>query len=182
MRTGHDGPRRVTIWLYPLYWENYWPVAAVDLAVLGVAYALWLSAGLSDSGWAVIPLGCVVAVGHASQMAFAAVRFDDEAITITRPWRWPRRVPWTPVKGLAWTCRFGGNEHDTAVRGLSHIRYLHLVLAEPRPTRTPVVMISDDRRPDPYSGRTSRADRCHDRILAELGRHGLTVANNQLLD
>jgi hypothetical protein len=52
--------------------------------------------------WFIVALVIAVAA-HAVQMAWlVAVRFDDAAITIIRPWR-RRRIPWDRIAGLIYT-------------------------------------------------------------------------------
>jgi hypothetical protein len=157
---------------------------AVDVGVFAVALAVWtFGLGLSDSGWAVVPLLGIAVLAHVVQMAFAvAVRLDGEGITIIRPWR-RRRIAWTQVSGLVYTCR------PTSDPGRDPYR-LRLVLAGHEPPygrylpdsaleryarRGPVVMTAGTLTPDPEAERRGvrRAARCQERVLTALEERGL---------
>jgi hypothetical protein len=119
-----------------------------------------------------------VLVVHAVQMAWlVAVRFDDGAITVIRPWR-RRRVPWDQVAGLIYT------REPTSQPGRDPYR-LRLVLTGDEPpvgrflagtelgpyAKGPVVMTLYDITSGPGE---SRADRCRERVYAGLEQHGVT--------
>ncbi len=161
----------VTVRLYPLTAEHMAAMLA-DAVAFMVAIVVWGAVGGTDRAIAVVPLFAFVALVHAVQLYRVAVRFDDTAITITRPWRRSRRVEWADVAGLIYSAR---EVRPTTYR-------LHLVLkgAEPpygryltdselaRYAKGPVVMtvfqVADNE--------SSRSDRCANQVLAELARHG----------
>jgi hypothetical protein len=163
--------------------EHLLPVI-VDLVVFGVAYAVWLGAGLTDSAWAVLPVFGITALAHAIQMAlFVKVRFDDAGITIIRPWS-RRRFDWARVVGLVVTWR------PTASTPGPDPYLLRLVLTGHEPPYgryltegereryargAPVVMRTNAMPGDPgfRGSRGRRAAECQERVLAELERHGL---------
>ncbi len=155
----------------------------VDLAVFGVAYAAWLGAGLSDSGWAVLPVLGVTVLAHAIQLAlFVKVRFDDAGITIIRPWR-RRRFYWAQVAGLVVTRRLttapGPDPYMLRLVLAGHEppygRYLTEGERERYARGAPVVMRTNAMPGDPgfRGSRGGRAVACQERVLAELERHGL---------
>jgi Integrase core domain len=80
----------VTVRLYPLTAEHVAAMLA-DAVALVVAIAVWGGVRWTDRAIAVVPLCAFVALVHAVQLYRVAVRFDDTAITITRPWRRRRR-------------------------------------------------------------------------------------------
>jgi hypothetical protein len=106
-----------------------------------------------------------------------AVRFDDAAITIIRPWR-RRRVPWDQIAGLIYT------REPTSQPGRDPYR-LRLVFTDAQPpagryltgaelapyAKGPVVMTLYDITPGTGE---SRADRCREQVFAGLEQHGLT--------
>lgn len=164
----------VTVRLYPLAAEHLFVPSAVDAGALIVAIVVWAGIGLTDRAVAIIPMLAFVALVHVAQMYWVAVRFDDTAITIIRPWR-RRRIEWNLVAGLIYSSRHTG---PTSYR-------LHLVLngAEPpfgrylsdaqlmRYAKGPVIMTLL-RLEEVESNEPTRAARCQNRVLTELARHG----------
>ncbi|MFL6120657.1 hypothetical protein [Actinophytocola sp.] len=163
----------VTVRLYPLAAEHLLPMA-VDAVALCAAIVVWGAVGLTGRAVAVIPLLVFAVLVHVVQMYWVAVRFDDTAITIIRPWR-RRRIEWSRVAGLMYSSR---SASPTTYR-------LHLVFrgAEPpfgrylsnpelmRYATGPVVMTLF-RLEDAEPGSSSRAGRCANQIMTELARHG----------
>jgi hypothetical protein len=163
--------------LYPLYFEQTLLVL-VDLFAWMVVYGvLRIAVGMSDwpAGFAAIG---AAALTHLAQMAVAAVRFDDTAITITRPWR-RRRVEWSRIAGLIYT-EVGSGRAGRAywlrlvLKGTEPPVGKYLTQSDLRPSATgPVVMRVAALEEE--SEITSRSMRCRDRIGVELARHGFPL-------
>jgi hypothetical protein len=179
---GARAGRPVTVRLYPLQAEHQLPII-VDLAVFGVAYAVWLGAGLPDRGLAVLPVLGVTALAHAIQLAlFVKVRFDDAGITIVRPWS-RRRFDWAQVAGLVVTRRHtttpGPDPYQLRLVLAGHEppygRYLTEGERERYARGAPVVMRTNAMPGDPVfrGSQGGRAVACQERVLAELEWHGL---------
>jgi hypothetical protein len=162
-----------TVPLYPLGNEHTLPMLVDTVCFI----ALIPSTAVFGQWWFIVAVLTVVAV-HAVQMAWlVAVRFDDSAITIIRPWR-RHRIPWHQIAGLIYT------QEPTSQRGRDPYR-LRLVLKDNQPptgrlltgtelkpyAKGPVVMTLYDITPG-SSG--SRADRCRQRVYAGLEQHGIT--------
>jgi hypothetical protein len=159
-----------------------------DLGVFSIACGVWFGAGLTGSGWAVLPLFCVTALAHAIQMALVNVRFDDAGITIIRPWS-RRRFDWAQVAGLVLTRRTtatpGSDPYMLRLVLTGHEppygRYLTMSERERYARQAPVVMRMDTLARDlGYRGR--RAAECQERVLAELERRGLARPSPRLLE
>ncbi|MCO5971260.1 hypothetical protein [Actinoallomurus soli] len=117
---------------------------------------------------------------HAVQMAWlVAVRFDDTAVTIIRPWR-RRRIPWDDIAGLIYT------EHVNTGRTVLMTYRLRLVLKSSAPPEGRHLTYAMRKQPyatgpvvmtlfsiDPGAGSIGAAPGCRERVLAELERHGL---------
>lgn len=161
-----------TVRLYPLAPEHTLPMF-VDVLIF-----IALIPGAAFGQWWFFVAALIVVAAHAVQMAWlVAVRFDDTAITIVRPWR-RRRIPWDRIAGLIYTAE------PTSRRGRDPYR-LRLVLTDPPPPAGrylagadlapyaggPVVMTVYE--PKPGLG-GPREQRCRDQIFAELARHGIT--------
>jgi hypothetical protein len=160
-----------TVRLYPLGYEHTLPML-VDILCFA---ALIPGAVVFGQWWFIVAIVSAVAV-HAAQMVWlVAVRFDDAAITIIRPWR-RRRILWDQIAGLVYT------QEPTSQRGRDPYR-LRLVLKDNQPpmgrfltgtelepyAKGPVVMTLYDVTP----GR-ARAARCQERVYAGLEQHGIT--------
>jgi hypothetical protein len=162
-----------TVRLYPLGNEHTLPL------LLDAACFAALMPGTAAFGrwWFIVALVTAVAA-HVVQMAWlVAVRFDDAAITIIRPWR-RRRIPWDQIAGLIYT------QEPTSLPGRDPYR-LRLVLKDDQPpagrfltgtelkphAKGPVVMTLYDITPG--SG-GSRTDRCQERVHSGLEQHGIT--------
>jgi len=161
----------MTVRLYPLVNEHTLPLL-VDIVCFIVLVPVTVAFGLS--GW-VVALPAALAA-HVVQMTWlVAVRFDDTAITIVRPWR-RRRIPWDQVAGLIYTS--GGTYHPR--RDPYRLR---LVLTDRQP---PIGRYLSDAELKPYAkgpvvmtlyGPMSggpRTVRCRESVFAGLERHGIT--------
>jgi hypothetical protein len=161
-----------TVRLYPLGYEHTLPL----LVDVGCFAALTAGTAVFGPWWFVVAVAVALVV-HAVQMTWlVAVRFDDAAITIIRPWR-RRRVPWDQVAGLIYT-----REPTSQWRDPYRLR---LVLTGDQPpagrfltgtelgpsAKGPVVMTLYDITP---GAGESRADRCQEQVYAELEQHGVT--------
>lgn len=178
MRAGSSGSRRVTVWLWPLSYENGFPVNAADFAAFVVFEGLWAATGHdADAGWLIFPIAGVVIVAHVVQMAFATVRFDDDGMTIRRPWRRRRRIPWTDVAGVAWTDKLLRGRRPLEGGPLIQQKLTLRVLSAGHPmvpAFSPALMVvSSEVRDNPDSAR--RGAVCMRRILGELKSHGVTI-------
>ncbi|MDN3352424.1 hypothetical protein [Actinomadura sp. DC4] len=162
-----------TVRLYPLWYEHALPML-VDVACFAVLAPLMVVFG---SWWIAVTILVVLAV-HVAQLAWlVAVRFDDDAITVIRPWR-RRRVPWDRVAGLVYS------QEPTSQQGRDPYR-LRLVLTDHEPpagrylpdaelapyVKGPVIMTLYGITRGPGD---SRADRCQEQVYALLERHGVT--------
>ncbi|MEV4318123.1 hypothetical protein [Actinocrispum sp. NPDC049592] len=152
----------VTVRLYPLAAEHVAAMLA-DAVALVVAIVLWGAVGWTTGAIAVVPLLAFVALVHAVQMYRVAVRFDDTAITIIRPWRrW--RVEWADVAGLIYSSR--------EVRPATY--RLHLVLKGSEPPYGRYLTDAELARyaKGPVVMTVFQVNRCAERVLDELARHG----------
>ena len=150
---------------------------AVDILVFMVVYGIWLiGLGMTDSFGSDLGILAIIVLAHVVQMAgLVAVRFDDTAITIIRPWR-RRRIEWVQISGLIYT-------QDASSKGRGAYK-LRLVLKSHEPpvgrfltdteieayAKGPVVMTLTDLEPD---SEDSRSVLCQNQVYAELERHGL---------
>jgi hypothetical protein len=173
---------QTTVRLYPLVAEHYLPML-VDFCAITVGIVVVAVVGMPNALAAVAVLGFAVLV-HAVQMAWlVALRFDDTAITIVRPWR-RRRIEWSRVAGLVYLA-----DTDRTYR-------LRLVFesdelppeADPDPAEPdveegepdlvpivvgPVLMAANIRELEPAPGTPrGRAARCLDQVFEELTRRG----------
>jgi hypothetical protein len=162
-----------TVRLYPLVPEHTLP-----LLVDAVCLCAFVPGAIVFGSWLFAVAFVTAVAAHAAQMAWlVAVRFDDAAITIIRPWR-RRRIGWDQIAGLVYTQRFTSQPGPDPYR-------LRLVLAGDQPpmgrymgdgelkpyANGPVVMTLYDITPGSDG---SRAGRCQERIYAGLAQHGLT--------
>ena len=164
-----------TVRLSPLAEEHVLPLL-VDLgffAVLGGA--LTFGVGEPRGAGAVGLVALVVAFHFAQVRALVTLRFDDEGVTVVRPWR-RRRVAWKDVAGLVYTT--GGG---TGMSGRTYYR-LRVVLKGQEP---PLGRYMTDRQLMPYAGgpvlmtlsnldpgQEGRAAERRDQVFAELERYG----------
>jgi hypothetical protein len=162
-----------TVRLYPLGYEHTLPMLIDTLCFV----ALIPSTAVFGQWWFIVAVLTVIAVHTVQMVWLVAVRFDDAAITIIRPWR-RHRIPWDQIAGLIYT------QEPTSQPGRDPYR-LRLVLKDDRPpagrlltgaelkpyAKGPVVMTLYDITPG-SSG--SRADRCQERVYAGLEQHGIT--------
>jgi hypothetical protein len=182
--------RSTTIRLYPLSGEHTLPMA-VDTLVFTIVYGIWLlGLGMADGAWSDLGILAVVVLAHVVQMTWlVAVRFDDTAITIVRPWR-RRRIEWTQISGLIYT-------QDVSSKSRAFHK-LRLVLNGHEPpqgrflteteveayAKGPVVMTLADLEPDSWSDNRwiRRSVRCQNQVYAELERHGLPKPRPRTLE
>jgi hypothetical protein len=173
----------VKVRLYPLIAEHYFPML-VDVAFLIVCLVGWAAVtGGADGPGSACAIVSLVVLFHITQVTLlVAVRFDDDAITIIRPWR-RRRVPWSQVAGLVYTAMPGTYGFRAPGARSYHPYRLHLVLKDHQPpigrfrTQTelarfagPVVMTVSGL--GGYPPLDNRETRCADKVYAELERHG----------
>jgi hypothetical protein len=158
--------RPTIIRLAPLGAEHRVPAAAA----LGVLVCLGAAATAAGGGVLLLVAVLVAAVFYAVEMVWlVALWFDDDAITIVRPWR-RQRIAWSQVAGLIYTRVSSG-------RGPRQYR-LRLVLADGAPP--PGVHLTDGdqpygRGPVLFTTRTLElqdANACRSAVYAELERRG----------
>ncbi|HEX3786684.1 MAG TPA: hypothetical protein VHW44_02380 [Pseudonocardiaceae bacterium] len=165
-----------TVRLSALVGEHVLPMV-LDLVYFVVLYAvLVLGFGLRDTGGSTFLILLSVVLVHVIQLRwFVAVRFDDDGLTIIRPWS-RRRVEWSQIGGLIYT-----QDRSTQARGALKLR---LVLKGDEPpfgryltqsqialhARGPVVMTPTNLDSDPTA--PTRSGRCQYQVYTELARHG----------
>jgi hypothetical protein len=149
-----------------------------DVLFFALIYLIWRAAlGMSDGFLGTFAILVAVLAFHALQMAFVSVQFDDNAITIVRPWRGRRSIEWTQIAGLVYT-----RGADSTARAPYRLR---LVLKDNAPplgrfltgrelepyANGPVVMTLSDLETELHVGSDRPSVRCEQRIYALLAEH-----------
>ena len=114
----------VTVRLDSLPEEHSLPLLTDLLFFVVVDGVITFGFGVEAGGLSVVAVIASVVVFHFVQMRLlVTLRFDDQAITITRPWR-RRRVPWSQIAGLIYTWDAKSSQARTNYRlqiGRAHV-------------------------------------------------------------